>query len=385
MPNDGFKDLGTVITFKNFEDLAEKASKLNINLLVVGPEMPLIEGIVDIFSKYDIPAIGPTAEWAMLEGSKTFAKEFMLRNNLPTARYITINDKNEIDTALEQFSLPVVLKADGLAAGKGVAIVDDYKEAKNKLCEYLDGKFGDASKKIIIEEYLKGEEISLIALWDGLKLLPFITARDYKRLLDNDLGPNTGGMGSYCPVELTNKENKEITIYVKNLEKALKKESAQFAGIVYSGLILTSKGIQVLEYNMRFGDPETQALMMHLKSDLLKLFNSAVNQKLSDVSLEWHNGSSFCLVVAANGYPGQPVKGGEIKYLDNIKVKFGVETFFASINNDNSRLIACGGRVLSICKTGDCPQVDVYKAADELDYPDKIFRKDIGRSSLFTT
>jgi phosphoribosylamine--glycine ligase len=375
-PNDGFLDLGEVIKADNYESLAKIAKEKDIDLLVVGPENPLAEGIVDEFKKLGIPSIGVDKKWAALESSKSFAKNFMIRNNLPTARFETITSTDQIQDTLDKFNLPVVIKADGLAAGKGVQIIMSKEEAQTELHSFLSGKYGEASKKIVVEEFLAGEEISLISLWDGQTLLPLIPARDYKRLLDNNEGPNTGGMGAYCPVKLTSKEELDIKEYLSFLESALKKEKADFTGIIYSGLMMTKDGVKVLEYNMRFGDPETQALMIHLETDLLEIFEAAISKKLDAIDLRWKTGTSTCLVIAANGYPYNPQNGSEIKNSYEISEKYGINIFYAGIKRDNSSLIANGGRILSICKTN--AKNDIYAAANELIYDDKCFRNDIG-------
>jgi phosphoribosylamine--glycine ligase len=375
--NEGFSHMGEVLVAETFEELALKAKKENIDILVVGPENPLAEGIVDVFEKVGIPAIGVNKQWAELESSKSFAKEFMQRNNIPTAKYQLLTDKKQIDEALENFSVPLVIKADGLAAGKGVKISSTIEEAKADMNGYLDGEFGEASKKIVIEEFLIGREISLIALWDGHTLLPLIPAQDHKKLLNNDEGPNTGGMGAFCPVHLSLNEQKSIDNYVINLQNALKKEKADFVGIVYSGLMMTKDGLQVLEYNMRFGDPETQALMMHLESDILYVFDMAIKRKLEEVKLYWKAGTTLCLVVAAEGYPYNPVKDGKIKNTDALEEKYGVNIFFAGVKKQNDIFMANGGRVLSICKTDSVN--DVYNAAESLDFDNKYYRTDIGR------
>ncbi len=375
--NDGFSSLGEVIEFNRFVDLANSAKQEGIDLLIVGPEDPLVNGIVDEFKKLDIPAIGPGKDWAMLEGSKAFAKKFMKDNDIPTGEYLTISDKSEIDDVLNQFGMPVVVKADGLAAGKGVFIASSRDDAKITIEEFLDGKFGEASESIVVEEFLEGDEVSLISLWDGETLLPMIPARDYKKLLDGDQGPNTGGMGAYCPVELKKEEQTEINEYINKLEVALKREKADFAGVVYSGLILTKDGIKVLEYNMRFGDPETQPLLMHLDSDLLMLFVKAAKKQLKDVNINWKNDMTLCVVVAADGYPFSPKKGGSIENIQKIQAELGVQVFYAGVKQDGSNLIANGGRVLSICKNGSYPHQDIYKAAEELEYIHKYYRKDI--------
>jgi len=376
-PNDGFAHLGEVIDAQNHIELAQKSKALGIDLLIVGPEEPLINGIVDEFRKVGIRSIGPDRKWAMLEGSKSFAKDFMEKNNLPTARYVTIQKKEEISEALKNFDIPVVLKADGLAAGKGVVIAQSNEEAKNTLTEFLEGKYGEASKKIVVEEFLDGGEISLISLWDGKTLLPMIPARDYKKLMDGNQGPNTGGMGAYCPVALTLDQENELNNYIRKLEQALRSENADFTGIVYSGLILTKNGLKVLEYNMRFGDPETQALVLHLESDLLYVFDKTARKELDKVQFVWKGDMSLCLVIAAKGYPAEPVKGGTINNIDRIEKEWGVNIFFAGVKKDIN-LVANGGRVLSICKTGLKSRSDVYKAAENLSFADKYYRNDIG-------
>ncbi len=382
-PNDGFAGLGEVIEAENFSVLAQISGEKGVDLLVVGPEDPLMGGIVDEFKKAGIPAIGADKKWAMLEGSKSRAKEFMLRNNIPTAKYETITGTEDVYNVLDRFSVPVVLKADGLAAGKGVYIAASRVDAEMTLKEYLEGKFGEASSKVVVEEYLEGPEISLISLWDGETLLPFIPARDYKKLSEGDKGPNTGGMGAYCPVSLTGDEYRALEEYAKNLENALKNEHAEFTGVVYSGLIMTKQGLKVLEYNMRFGDPETQPLLMHLDSDLLEVFKTTVDKELHKVSLKWKKGQTFCVVVAAAGYPENPAKGGVIGNINEVIQNHGVEIFFAGVKKEGGTIVGNGGRVLSVCQTGPCAQKYIYDAISELDFNDKIYRKDIGEVSLY--
>lgn len=380
-PNDGFCELGEEIEFENFENLAFNAKIIGITLLIVGPEDPLINGIVDEFKKVGISAIGPDKNWAMLEGSKAFAKEFMQRNNIPTAGYSLVSDKNKIDEILKTFNFPLVLKADGLAAGKGVSIVNTFDEARLLLNEFLDGKFGQASKSVVVEEFLEGEEVSLISIWDGQTLLPLVPARDYKKLLNDNEGPNTGGMGAYCPVTLTNDEKFDIDKYLQLLKQALVREKADFCGIIYSGLMLTKEGVKILEYNMRFGDPETQPILTHMKSDLLEIFVKATEKKLDQIELKWNNGKTFCVVLAAEGYPENPKKGAIISQVREIQQDFGVKVFYAGVKKENSNLIANGGRVLTICKTGANALSDIYKSAEKLNFKDKYFRTDIGANS----
>lgn len=381
LPNDGFKNLGEEIDFCNFEDLAKKCVEIGIDLAVIGPEDPLSKGIVDIFNKHGIKCIGANKNWAQLESSKKYAKEFMAKNVIPTAKYLVVNSKNNIANSLAQFSKPPVLKADGLAAGKGVHLSQSFDEAKQVLEEFLNGKYGEASTSVIVEEFLDGEELSLIAIFDGENLLPLETARDYKRLLDGQKGPNTGGMGAYCPVQLTGKQENELKDYVKTLESSLKAEKADFIGIIYSGLMLTEDGIKVLEYNMRFGDPETQPLMYHLDSDILEIFIKASEKKLHEVKPKWKSGTTIAVVVASDGYPEAPKKGCIINGLDKANLKNETHVFYAGIKQDGRKLFSNGGRVLAICANGNNSlnvREKIYKTIDEMDFSDKIYRKDIG-------
>lgn len=380
LPNDGFKNLGEEINFSDFEDLAKKCVEKGINLAVIGPEDPLSKGIVDIFNTNGIKCIGANKNWAQLESSKKYAKEFMVKHEIPTAKYFTATSKDAIEKVLAQFSHPPVLKADGLAAGKGVHLSQTMNEAKQVLEEFLDGKYGEASTSVVVEEFLEGEELSLISIFDGETLLPLETARDYKRLLDGQKGPNTGGMGAYCPVKLTSAQESDLKNYITKLETALKAEKADFVGIVYSGLMLTNDGIKVLEYNMRFGDPETQPLMYHLNSDILEIFIKASEKKLHEVKPQWKSGTTIAVVVAADGYPENPKKGCEINGLQEAFENNETDVFYAGVKKDGTKLLSNGGRVLAICANGsDTEKVrgKIYKTIDEIDFADKIYRNDI--------
>lgn len=382
LPNDGFKNLGEEITFSDFEDLAKKCSSKKINLAVIGPEEPLSKGIVDILNKHGIKCIGANTKWSKLESSKKFAKEFMNKHNIPTAKHFVVNSIKDIDKTLTHFSIPPVLKADGLAAGKGVHLSIDMSDAKRTLKEFLAGKFGESSNSVVVEERLKGEELSVISIFDGETLLSFIPARDYKRLKEGQIGPNTGGMGAYCPVKLSKKQESDLQKYLAQLEAALKVEHADFTGIIYSGLMLTEDGIDVLEYNMRFGDPETQSLMSHLDCDILEIFINATEKKLAKSNLKWKNGTSTCVVVAANGYPENPKKGCEIKGVKNAGEKNNTQIYYAGVKLMGEKLLSNGGRVLSVCASGentDKAREKIYKTIEEIDFSDKIFRKDIGK------
>jgi len=417
-PNDGFKNLGKVIEYKKTENpaadyaaLAKKARSLNIDLLVVGPENPLFDGITDIFQKEGIKVIGANKKWAALEGSKSFAKVFMAKNGIKTADYKVLDDKSQIKQALEYFKqakdcIPPVIKADGAALGKGVSLPETFKEAEFEAENFLNGKFGKASKKIVVEERLFGKEISLLSLWDGKNLLSFPPACDYKRLLDNNKGSNTGGMGSYAPSKITEEEKKHLNTYLETLKTALIKENADFKGIIYSGLILAKNSVYVLEYNMRFGDPETQVLLELLDTsrgvDLLDIFIKMSEGRLCEADLKFARKEAYCLVLASSGYPENPKKGAVIKNLDSAE-NTGCKIFFAGVKsagfspepglqsnhkvkretNSKYNYITNGGRVLNIVKSapnGILALNDIYKTATSIDFDGKIYRKDIGKS-----
>ncbi len=386
-PNDGFKNLGETINFSDYLDLLQKSIEKRVDILVVGPENPLCEGIADVFEKGGIKVIGANKDWARLEGSKSFAKKFMQRNDIKTADYKLAFDEKSLECALEYFAnsktlAPPVIKADGLALGKGVFVPNDFSEAKKNAKEFLDGKFGAASEKILLEERLFGKEVSIISLWDGKTLVSFPPASDYKKLLEDDKGPNTGGMGAVAPSEITLKQKNEIEEYLKTLEAALVREKADFCGVIYSGLILTDDGPKVLEYNMRFGDPECQALLELLDVsrgvDLLDIFIKMTEKKLKKSDLKIADKKAYCLVLASDGYPSNPKKGAEIKNLDAAK-EYGCKTYFAGVKTSQGSLTVSGGRVLSIVKSGEDTREFVYKTAESIKFDGKIYRKDIGK------
>jgi len=268
-----------------------------------------------------------------------------------------------------------VLKADGLAAGKGVYLPISFEDARAELKNFLGGKYGEASKNVVVEEFLEGEELSVISLFNGKKLRTFVPARDYKRLKDNNQGPNTGGMGAYCPVKISGFHQKKLDEYLTKLENALVADGADFCGLVYSGLMLTKDDVKVLEYNMRFGDPETQPLMMHLKSDLLEIFLD------DEAELEWNDRTSMCVILASQGYPENPQKGFEITGIEDAEKEFGVKVFYAGVKNAGGKLVSNGGRVLCVCKNKEMPEQvrhDVYAACEKINFHGKIFRTDIG-------
>lgn len=365
--NDGFCNLGEVINFCDYEELAKKALEYGVDLLVVGPEKPLTEGICDIFAKKNIRVFGANAYWAQLEGSKIFAKEFMKKNGIKTADYKIVSDLAGFEAELLNFDNPPVIKLDGLAGGKGVFVPESFDDAKMKWC----------GKKILLEERLYGRELSVFSIWDGKTLLNFPPACDYKKLLNGDFGSNTGGMGSAFPCILSNIEQQLLDEYLLSLESALKISCAKFCGVVYSGLMLNAAGAYVLEYNMRFGDPEIQSVLENLQNDILEVFDAATRGRLDKISIKFAPEPSYCVVLASKGYPDNPKKGAEIFNIDSVIKKYGVKIYFAGVKKQDGSYYVNGGRILSICKSGNDALYDIYKAADEIEYEGKIFRDDI--------
>lgn len=364
--NDGFAHLGEKITAQNIQELAEIANSHKIDIVVVGPENHLAEGIVDEFQKYGIACIGANKFWTQLESSKIFAKEFMKKYGIKTAKYQKI-----ATNTMPEMHYPLAIKANGLCAGKGVTIVQNESEAKQTIDEYLSGKFGEASKTIVVEEFLEGEELSLISLFDGKTLLPFIPARDFKKLKNGDKGPNTGGMGAFCPVDLTQEQKQKLDAFTKQLEASLIAEKADFTGVIYAGLIWAKNDFYVLEFNMRFGDPETQALLAHLDNDLLKILDLCTKKQLDKAALYWKDAHTGCLTVATKGYPE--------KYPIDIPIKNIPEdatVFYAGVKKSPD-LNSNGGRVLSICNTGEHPYAKIYEIAKKLEFSEKFYRTDI--------
>ena len=360
--NDGFCELGVVLPEKN---ILESALLNHVDVLVVGPENPLCDGIVDEFSAAGISAIGVNKYWSQLESSKYFAKRFMKKHNIKTAKYEVVETFKKISAA------PVVIKADGLCKGKGVYVAFDPKKAETVLSEFLDGKFGEASKRVLLEEYLSGEELSLISLWDGEHLLSFLPARDFKRKTADVDSLNTGGMGAYTPVKLSELQVKKLSDYEVSLKTALLQEGADFVGFIYSGLIWHDNDFYVLEYNVRMGDPETQALLFHMESDLGELFCMALQKRLDKYEFKWKQGSSACVVLAANSYPEGVSVGKKISCIPEKNI------YFAGVKKDGDNFVTNGGRILSVCSCGDRPFNSALKIAESICFEDKFYRKDL--------
>ena len=370
------------------DKLAEFAAKEKIDLTVVGPELPLTLGITDFFEARGLRIFGPNKAAAQLEGSKAFAKEILSANKIPTASFATFRDAASAKNYLSQQQSPYVIKADGLAAGKGVLICADRREAEAAVEAFLISKtLGEAGDKVVIEEFLDGEEASFMVLMDGEHILPLASSQDHKRAFDNDQGPNTGGMGAYSPAPVVTPEmheriHREI---LAPLLVGLKTEKIRYRGVIYVGLMITQDGPKVLEFNARFGDPECQPIMMRLKSDLIALMEATIDGTLEEIEAEWHDDPAVCVVLCAGGYPGPHDKGKEIHGLEKLKNWQSGFVFHAGTVTDNGCWLTSGGRVLGVTARGDTIAAAVneaYRAVGEISWEGMHYRKDIARRAL---
>ncbi len=343
------------IKAEDLESLVDFAKKTKIDLTVVGPEAPLVAGIADFFEKNDLKVFGPCKTGAQIEGSKSFAKKIMQKYQIPTGEAEIFSNHDEAVSYVKNHEIPLVVKADGLAAGKGVVVAKSKEEALGALEDcFVRQKFGSAGNKVIIEEYLEGEEVSLLAFTDGKTLLPMVPAQDYKRAYDNDLGPNTGGMGSYSPVPFVTTEiyNKIVNQILKPTVDGLAKEGINYKGVLYGGVILTKEGPKVLEFNCRFGDPETQAILPRLKSDLAEIMISVAEKRLASCTLEWTDDCCVTVVLASGGYPEKYETGFEVSGLNEVCHGKNVEIFHAGTVTQNGKIMTSGGRVLNVSALG---------------------------------
>ena len=367
--------------------LADFAIEEKIDLTVIGPELPLSKGIVDLFRSKHLNIFGPTQKAAQLESSKDFAKDFMYRHNIPTAKYKTFKMPNDAHRYIDEQGAPIVIKADGLASGKGVIVAMTEKEAHDAIDFMLvDNKFGDAGAKVVIEEFLEGEEASFMVICDGKTILPLATSQDHKRLLDADLGPNTGGMGAYSPAPVVTEE-----IYSKVMKEiicpaidGMAKDGIPFTGFLYAGLMITKKGdIKTLEYNCRMGDPETQPILMRIKSDLFEVLYKASLGQLDSTEIEWDKRTALAVVLASAGYPEAPKLNDEIHIEDHLIPDSYI--FHAGTVYKDNKLLTSGGRVLAVTALGDSvkeAQSRVYEAINTVKFDGAQYRKDIGFRAL---
>ena len=371
------------------DDLIRFAKEKGIDLTLVGPESPLVAGIVDRFQAEGLKIFGPTQAAAQLEGSKIFAKEMMTRAGVPTAEFKIFDNADQAKHHVIEHEPPFVIKADGLAAGKGVVVAESAQDAVDAITKFMQEKsLGEAGSRILIEEKLEGEELSILVFTDGENLMPLASAQDHKRLLDMDRGPNTGGMGAYSPCPFLSEENfrKALDKTVRPMLSEMTKGGKPYRGVLYAGLILTKNGPYVLEYNARFGDPETQAVLPRLKSDLLPVLLEIAEGRFPTKALDWDERSSVNVVMAASGYPGPYEKGQVISGLDGLTGQNGLFVFHAgTTRRDSGELVTGGGRVLSVTGLGEtlkAAQEKVYDAVYQIRFEGAQFRKDIARRAL---
>lgn len=368
--------------------LANFAERQRIDLTVVGPEAPLVGGIADAFAARGLPLFGPTAAAARLEGSKAFAKAFMHRHGIPTAPYASFDDAETALSHARRLHGPCVVKADGLAAGKGVTLCRNRAEAEEAIQEAMvGGTFGEAGRRVVIEAMLQGEEASFFALCDGEDYLLFPSAQDHKRAHDGDKGPNTGGMGAYCPAPLVSSALREQveTRVIRPTLAGMAAEGHPYRGVLYVGVLVQRDTAYVLEYNCRFGDPECQPLLLMLDSDLLDMFQAAVEGRIAGVSPRWRGGAAACVVMAAEGYPGSYAKGARISGLDEVTTGRDLQVFHAGTARKNGEWLTQGGRVLNVTAWGSTLETAIqraYAAAERIHWPGVQFRRDIGQKGL---
>ena len=369
-----------------FDKLVEFAKENAIDLTIIGMDDPLVGGVVDAFESEGLRVFGPRKNAAIIEGSKAFSKDLMKKYKIPTAAYENFTDPDEAIKYLETAKMPIVLKADGLALGKGVLICNTLEEAKEGVKTLmLDKQFGDAGNEIVIEEFMTGREVSVLAFCDGKTIKCMTSAQDHKRAKDGDQGLNTGGMGTFSPSPFYNDEVEafcEKYVYQSTID-AMASEGRPFTGILFTGLMITEDGPKVLEYNARFGDPEAQVVLPRMKNDIIDVMEACIDGKLSDVELEFEDNAAVCVVLASDGYPEKYDKGFEIKGLDTFKDKDGYYVFHAGTKFDGDKIVTNGGRVLGVVAKGEnlkAARANAYKATEWIDFVNKYKRNDIGKA-----
>jgi len=376
------------IAVEDIAGLIKFAKERKIDLTVVGPEVPLVNGIVDEFLLAGLKIFGPSKKSAQLEGSKVFSKEFMQRHSIPTAEFETFDNLESARAFLAQADFPLVIKASGLAAGKGVVLCNNRKEGEQALDEIMRQKvFKGAGDQVVIEEFLKGEEASILAVSDGMNYVILDSAQDHKRIFDDDLGPNTGGMGAYSPAPVVTESmlRKVETRIIGPTIRGMAKEGIPFKGILYAGIMITEDGPKVLEYNVRFGDPETQALLPRLKTDLFEVMLAACEGRLEKVSLRWDRRTCVCVVMSSGGYPGKYKTGYEICGLEQIKEGEEAIVFHAGTKKDGEKILTSGGRVLGVTALGLGVEEairKVYEAVEKIKFDHCFFRRDIAAKAV---
>ena len=386
--NAGIAEFAECVNIKamEFDKLVAFAKENAIDLTIIGMDDPLVGGVVDAFESEGLRVFGPRKNAAIIEGSKAFSKDLMKKYKIPTAAYENFTDPDEAIKYLETAKMPIVLKADGLALGKGVLICNTLEEAKEGVKTLmLDKQFGDAGNEIVIEEFMTGREVSVLAFCDGKTIKCMTSAQDHKRAKDGDQGLNTGGMGTFSPSPFYNDEVEafcEKYVYQSTID-AMASEGRPFTGILFTGLMITEDGPKVLEYNARFGDPEAQVVLPRMKNDIIDVMEACIDGKLSDVELEFEDNAAVCVVLASDGYPEKYDKGFEIKGLDTFKGKDGYYVFHAGTKFDGDKIVTNGGRVLGVVAKGEnlkAARANAYKATEWIDFANKYKRNDIGKA-----
>ncbi|NLG87634.1 MAG: phosphoribosylamine--glycine ligase [Clostridiaceae bacterium] len=384
--NGGISELAECIPVcvNNIEGIVEAAKQVKADLVVVAPDNPLADGMVNALEDAGIRAFGPRREAALIEASKVFSKNLMKKYGIPTAEYMVFDDSRQAKLYLKDAEYPVVVKADGLALGKGVIICNNYDEAAEAVTNIMEKKqFGDSGSKVVIEEFLDGKEVSILAFTDGKTVVPMLSSQDHKRALDGDKGLNTGGMGTFSPSPFYTPDIEKICtekIFLPTID-ALNNEGRTFKGVLYFGLILTKKGPKVLEYNARFGDPETQVLLPLLKNDLVDIFNAVVDGRLHDIKIEWKDEACVCVIMASGGYPGEYRKGFRITGMDEALKDPNVVIFHAGTRKTDGQYYTDGGRVIGVTACGmniDKARERAYEAVSKIHFEGAHYRRDIG-------
>jgi phosphoribosylamine---glycine ligase len=376
------------VDVKDIDSLLNLGARLRPDLTVVGPELPLALGVVDEFTQKGWPIFGPTKDAAQLESSKSFAKEFLRRHNIPTAHYAICDSVEEVRSALTHFHLPVVVKADGLAAGKGVVIAKTKEEAAGTAAEMLSGRMlGDAGTRVILEECLEGDELSFLVVSDGERVAPLVAAQDHKRVGDGDAGPNTGGMGAYSTPAIIDDQMRDwlLNHIARPVVAGMKEEGTELKGVLYCGLMMTARGPMVLEFNCRFGDPETQPILMRMESDLLDALQASVEGRVSEGDFKWSHDASVCVVMSSGGYPGTFESGKRIAGVEDADRIEGVKVFHSGTARHNGMFYSSGGRVLGV--TAHAAELraavqQAYEACSKISFDGAHYRHDIAARAL---
>jgi phosphoribosylamine--glycine ligase len=388
--NGGIADIAECMPadLQRLDSIVSLAARLRPDLTIVGPELPLTLGVVDEFTRRGWPIFGPTQAAAQLESSKSFAKEFLQRHHIPTAPFAICDSIEQVRSALGHFHTPVVVKADGLAAGKGVVIAKSKEEAASVAAEMLNGKMlGEAGSRVVLEECLKGDELSFLVFSDGERVAPLVAAQDHKRVGDGDTGPNTGGMGAYSTADIVDEQMRDWLVHhiAQPVVAAMKAEGAEFKGVLYCGLMMTARGPMVLEFNCRFGDPETQPILMRLDSDLLEALEASIQGRVSDGDFKWSPEAAVCVVMSSGGYPGTFAVGKRIDGLEEAAAVEGVQVFHAGTSKRDGAYYTSGGRVLGVTARArdlDTAVARAYAACTKISFDGAHYRKDIAAKAL---